>query len=271
MENKNRELIQKIQTKEEVFTIFSRATRQPFVICDPESFNDQVWIFEEKEELEKAVKPLTDRKNPVASIKVENKSFLSFYTTLYTLGVNSVVFYEKDKKTEIELEEIVKRPDFSALPEAKRPLLNPQLQLSGIYFMQEFRRGVEMDEKENLAELEEEVAANLVRSKFLLAVEKKQEGQEDKNVQVPYIKNQNGDVFQPAFSDAEEFRKFNKDKKLQALMVTFDNMEKVLIPVAKGIVINPNGFNLIVPKEKLGALQQRFQGKSPAADEEKSE
>ncbi len=122
--------------------------------------------------------------------------------------------------------------------------------------MQEFRRDVEMEEKKSLPELEEEVAANVVKSKFLLAVEKK--GEEEKNVQVPYVKNQNGDVFQPVFTDAEEFRRFNKEGKFQALLVTFENMEKVLIPIAKGIVINPNSFNLILPKEKMSALKQRF-------------
>lgn len=148
MDNVKKELIQKIQTREEVFALFSRATRQPFVICDAESFNDQVWIFENQEDLEKAAQPIAAEKNAVAGIKVENKSFLNFYTTLYTLGVNSVVYHEKDKTTELELEEIVKKPDFSVLPEEKRPLLNPQLQLSAIYFMQEFRRDVEMEEKE---------------------------------------------------------------------------------------------------------------------------
>ena len=133
MDDNRKELIRKIQTLGEVYTILSRATRLPYVICDPESFNDQVWIFESKEDLENAVKPLTDKKNPVAAIKVENKSYLSFYTTLYTLGVNAVVFYEEDKATELELEEIVKKPDFSSLPKEKQPLFNPQLQLSGIY------------------------------------------------------------------------------------------------------------------------------------------
>ena len=52
MDNVKKELIQKIQTREEVFALFSRATRQPFVICDAESFNDQVWIFENQEDLE---------------------------------------------------------------------------------------------------------------------------------------------------------------------------------------------------------------------------
>lgn len=256
MENVNKEVIRKIQTSEEVFTIISRATNQPFVICDPENFNDQVWIFENKEDLEKETKHLAEMKNPLAAIKVENKSFLSFYTVLYTLGVNSVVFFEKEKKTELDLEEIVKMPDFSALPEERRPLFNPQLQLSGIYFMQEFRRGVDLKEKINLAELEEEVAANMVKSKYLLAVQNAEDG--EKNVKVPYIQNQNGDIFQPIFTDPEEFRKFNSEKKFRALMVSFADLEKALIPTAKGAVINPRGFNLLIPKDKIPALRQRF-------------
>ena len=234
MDNARIELIRKIQTQKEVFTVLSRATRLPFVICDPETFNDQVWIFEEKEMLEETVKPLTEKKNPVAAIRVDNQSFLSFYTVLYTLGINSIVYYEKEKKTELELE------------------------LSGIYFMQELRRGVEMEEKENLRELEEETAANLVKSRYLVAVNKPEEGQDPKNVQVPYIKTQNGDIYQPIFSDAEEFRKFNKEKKFTGMLVTFENLEKVIIPVAKGVAVNPQGFNLVLPKEKIGAMRQRF-------------
>ena len=40
MDNNRKELIRKIQTLGEVYTILSRATRLPYVICDPESFND---------------------------------------------------------------------------------------------------------------------------------------------------------------------------------------------------------------------------------------
>ena len=54
MDDIRKELIRKIQTLGEVYTILSRATRLPYVICDPQSFNDQVWIFENKEDLEKA-------------------------------------------------------------------------------------------------------------------------------------------------------------------------------------------------------------------------
>ena len=62
MDNNRKELIRKIQTLGEVYTILSRATRLPYVICDPESFNDQVWVFESKEDLEKAF--CTNQINP---------------------------------------------------------------------------------------------------------------------------------------------------------------------------------------------------------------
>ena len=44
-----------------------------------------------------------------------------------------------------------------------------------------------MEEKPTLKELEEEMAANLVKSKSLLAVEAGQEGEQ---MQVPYIKDE---------------------------------------------------------------------------------
>ena len=49
----------------------------------------------------------------------------------------------------------------SKIEPAKRPLLNPTLELSGIYFMQELRRPVEKDQHGNLRELEEELIVNL--------------------------------------------------------------------------------------------------------------
>lgn len=166
---------------------------------------------------------------------------------------------KKTKKTEIELVDIVKKPDFSALPKEKQPVFNPQLQLSGIYFMQELRRGVETKEKEGIVQLEEEFAANLVRSRYLVAVQQPKEGEDRNNMQIPYVQNQNGDIFQPVFTDPEEFRKFNKEQKLQAFAVEFTNLEQIMIPAAKGFVVNPLGFNAIVQKEQLAGLKQRFQ------------
>lgn len=251
--------VKELQNRDMVYVAYSQVTKLPYVTCAEETFNDQAWVFSTEEGIKEYGKKLLDDKILLMGMRYEKKDYPRFYGTLYAIGVNTVVWVDGEEMVEVDLSDIAKQTDMSKLPPEKRPLLNPSLQLSGIYFMQEFRRAVKMEEKENMAELEEEVAANLVRSRYLLAVQKREPGQEEKNVQVPYIKNKEGEIFQPVFTDAEEFRKFNKEKKLQALLVSFENLEKVVIPVAKGVVVNPQGFNLIVPKDKMGALRQRFQ------------
>ena len=112
---------------------------------------------------------------------------------------------EKEQTTEFELTEIVKRPILEKIPEDKRPLENPALQITGTYFMQELRREVPMEEKENIKELEEEMAANLVKSKFMIAVEKPQEGkteeeQKKEALKVFYLKSKEDKFMLPIFT-----------------------------------------------------------------------
>ena len=38
-------LMKSIQKKEEMIVAYCAFTNMPFVVCDPESFNEQVWIF----------------------------------------------------------------------------------------------------------------------------------------------------------------------------------------------------------------------------------
>ena len=84
-------------------------------------------------------------------------------------------------------------PDYNKLPEKQRPILNPQLQLSAIYFLQELRKpGVEPD-KEALKELEEEMSVNLVKSTYLMPVEVQEEKDAiTGNIRLLYVQNKKG-------------------------------------------------------------------------------
>ena len=46
MDKKKIEVLQKLQKMEAFYVLFSRGTNNPFIICDPDTYNDQVWIFE---------------------------------------------------------------------------------------------------------------------------------------------------------------------------------------------------------------------------------
>ena len=117
------------------------------------------------------------------------------------------------------------RPDMEAMRNDKLPRLNPELQLTAIYFLQELRRPVERDlaARKRLRTLEEEMAANLMRSRFIIVLDVEEDtkgGKTDgknRKAKVPYVKTKNGDVFQPCYTDFGEFQKFNaRNKKYEA-------------------------------------------------------
>ena len=150
------------------------------------------------------------------------------------------------------------------------PMLNTALQLTVIYFIQELRRPNQkkddMVRMKRLQELEEEMIADLVRSRFILAVDfskvegEIEPGKTNPNVQVPVVKAPNGDAFQPIFTDVWEFQKFHKNPevKLRMAPIEFKGLLGALVPQAKGFVLNPNGVNLILSREQLTAITKKF-------------
>ena len=158
--------VKELQNRDVVYVAYSQATKLPYVKCDEESYNDQAWIFSTQEGIKEFGKKLLEDKILLMGMKFEKKDYPRFYGTLYAIGVNTVVWVDGEEQVEVDLQDIAKQADMSKIEEAKRPLLNSTLQLSGIYFMQELRRPVEKDQHGNLRELEEELIVNLRKSEF---------------------------------------------------------------------------------------------------------
>ena len=45
-------VIKKLQNMEEMYAVYSAVTKMPFATCDEETFNDQVWVFADKEKVQ---------------------------------------------------------------------------------------------------------------------------------------------------------------------------------------------------------------------------
>ncbi len=257
-------LAKSIQRKKEIIVAYCGYTNMPFIQCDPDSFNDQVWIFDSEELLQEFAKPFTEKKLLLKGIKYLNKDFLGFFSLLYTLGVNELVFVGQAGTQKLELEALVRKPDHSALPLEKRPVVNPELQLTGIYFMQEVSRPVPIEEKTGLKELEEELAANLFKGRYILPIEllPGSESDEDKlknrKYRIPILKNKNNDILQPLFTDMAELAKFNKANQFKALVIPFGHLLRILVKDSKGFVLNPAGFHIAMPVELINGLTKRF-------------
>lgn len=258
-------MVRKVQSYKQLYAAFCVYTGMPLLICDPVSYNDQVWIFETSELLQEFAKKQAEKKVPVRGIEVKNKDFLRFFSSLHLIGVNELVFNMTDNQISMGLEALVQAPDYSKLKPEQRPVINPNLELTGLYFMQEAMRQVPPEQKEDLPELEEELSANMLKSRYIMPVELPEgsgtlaERLKEKNYRIPILKDKQGNAYQPIFTDPNELAKFSKGKKLSAIAVPFGELIKLLTKDAKGYMLNPNGFHIVMPKALLEGLEKRFQ------------
>lgn len=261
----NRLMIKKLQAMELFYSITCTLTRNTYVECDPETFDDQVYLFAEKSQAEAFSKDLADRQYPNTIARIDKKNMLSFYSGLYYIGVNRLAFHNGAGFTYLPLSAVVtmKQPPQQ---DNQPPRINSALQLTSIYFLQELRRpNQDKQDKQRIAslrEMEQEMLANVVRSRFILAVDASEakDASELKNpgksVKVPFLRTPNGTILQPAFSDIWEFQKFNAKNggQLRLLTVPFEKLLPTMIPNAQGFVLNPVGVNLVLGKTQLEAL-----------------
>lgn len=258
--------IKKLQKLDGFFTVFSPLTRKPYIHCDEETFDDQVYLFATENACKDFVTGQNEEKNPAVVMKIQQPQMNGFLNSLYALDVNMVVFSDDAGENRLELEELAKRPDMEKLAKEKIPIMNPQLTLTMIYFLQELRRPIKHD-MVHLRELEEEMIANLVKSHFILAVEAAQgENPEEptkvnlKNIKIPYIKNKEGDIYQPLYSDFSEFRKYTGSNapKLRMSSLSFFQLPQFLIKDSKGFVINPAGVNLVLTADQIQRITNAY-------------
>lgn len=234
-----KEILKTLQSAEELYVIMSACTKMPFVFCDPETCDDEVFLYESEEDIKREAKRFLDEKQPVQIAKIENKTFLAFYGSLYTMGVNCIVLNGyMENEARVQLTEFVKKPG-SNDPEKTPWIENPGFHLTSLYFMQEVRRQKLTDIPEDLKELLNEIQVNYERGTFLVVYSDK-EG-------VPLVKLPNEDTYQPIFTDLYEFKKFNGNNQFKAAAVAATKIPNMLAKEAKGVIVNPFGVGFQIP------------------------
>lgn len=254
-------IIKQLQNLNELFIIYSEYTKMPFIECDSETFDDQVHVFADEKELQEFAKPYTEQKILLGARKHTKPQAAAAFYGMYGMGVNAIVFHNNGTTARIQLEQIMKKPDMEKIMAEPLPIINPTLTLSALYFLQELYRPVKHDMAQ-LKELEEEMIANLVRSKYILGMmtvnpDEKFDPKDPKQPKrVNYVKDKEGQMYLPIFSDVTEFRKFHREnvKKMGMAVVTFDKLPKTIIKEAKGLVLNPASYRLQIGTEQLGKI-----------------
>lgn len=232
------ELLRRLTNPEsEFFVMMSACTKAPYIVCDPETFDDEVLLFFSEEEARKELTRLTEAKVPVTLAKLNTKQMLLFFTSLYTMGVNALLIFKDGETVIVQLDEIVKRKSKDQMPEGAAWVENPELHLTALYFGQALRSPSKEDVQSRLAELQEELTAHFKRGKFIFALGREEQG-------TPLVKLKDGKVYQPVFTDVLEFQRFNRENKFRPVVVEGTNLPKVLAKEANGVLLNMMSVNL---------------------------
>lgn len=251
------EFIKKLPTIDNYYVIFCDFTKMPYAECDEQTFDDKAFIFLKEGMAKKFIEEYKED-GMILSVKtVTRAEILGFLTSLPLLGINMASFRGNETHN-IQLDNIVKR---QYKKDAPKPVENPSLQLSMIYFMQAVRIAETEEENAIARQFEEEMMVNIARGHFLVPSREIEETDEEGNKKVAFlqVKNNNGDVFIPLFTDINEYFKFNsQDGTMKFLVLDFNKIYNTKVPQLAGFIINPGTISVLLNEQHLNAIQQAF-------------
>ena len=193
-EGKDRLLAQMKDAEGAVYALISGYTKEPYVECDGETYDDKVFVYLSEDAAKARVAELKEEKIPVGVAKILSNHMLLFFTNLYTMGVNALEIHYDDKMDLLQIDEFAKRRENPQVEEGKQWIENPQLHLTALYFAQEVRRPKELQDAKRMAQLQEEMSADFMKSKFIFALQQDGKG-------TPLVKLNTGDKYQLVFTD----------------------------------------------------------------------
>lgn len=263
---KDKEVMMNLVTGESFFVVGSAATKHPYVEWNKEDGEDQIYVCKTEESFRKKDKEFRDKKYPTLGIKVEQKDMKQFFVDLYSFGVSQVVIISDEEEYAVKMENVIPKPNFSHLPENQQPLLNPSLEISLIYFLQELSRQIPLEEKTNFKELEEEMIVNVANGSYLLPIRMTIEVGDDWNgkledgtFDIPYLTNKAGEYYLPIFADVVEFNKFNIKNELKATIIPFAQAQKMMNERVQGVIINPASMSFRLLPKTVDTMVKRVQ------------
>lgn len=194
---------------------------------------------------------------------------VEIFSNLYRSGFDIVVVDNGQRFVIIDLLDIIKKPDFSNVPEVNRPVLNPSLVAAANNFFQALssRRPVQV--------LERRMFKEIYNARFLLPIDRnslKVESngsgngevviKKDSVLNIPLITNENNRNYIAIFTDWDEFKKFDHELKFGGNIIKFEDL-RFFCKNNDGLVINPFGFNMILNEETLKLIEDVATGKIP--------
>lgn len=248
------DILENIRTQEKLWIAYSPATKNYYV--DYVDGRPTAFVFSEKEYYDAFQDYLIQQYVKITAVENPSEMRSAMFGDFYRSGFETVIVDNGQTFLIAEISDIAEKPDFSDMPEEKRPVMNPSLVCTADRFFQSYAA------KRATGDMEYNMLVEMYSGKYLLPILVKNEngvihevGTDGKPVAViPKIKStDDGKSIIPVFTDWNELKKFDRENQFKASTVNFDDIKKFC---ADGniVVINPFGFNMLIDKKSADII-----------------
>lgn len=261
----DQEFVTNLTHAENIYAIFCNYTHMPYVECDEETYSDMAYLFTDEEQAKEFVQTHNKGKQSLIAVKVDQNSAKHFLASLIADGFDLVNIHEnvdgKEETCNLPIEKLVTR---TLREGVKKPIENPALQLSMMYFLQQIQIAQTDEEKEESKSREEEMMANIARAVYLVPffeIEDESEENADgsRNISLMHLKNEAGETFIPLFTDLDEFLKIRpKEGTNNFLPMSFQKIREIKRDETVSFVINPGSVHLQLNQHNLEIVDSLF-------------
>jgi hypothetical protein len=261
------EFLSRIHRAEKIYVLYDRRTGYPMID------GGFVPVYLEKERAEKAVELykaqfrdciVAERDGEAAPLRENGAKPIALFDYFYYLGVENIVVDNGWYKG------IVKRSEMSAPMDwntdaSKTPPSNPALAFALTDYISELRWPVKYEKRDEIVKKKmERMMALIPKGRYMIpsrvadltkeqAEKLEKEGKKpQKQVQFPAIKV-GEKMYLPVFTDLFEYSKKFGKSDMKPVGFEYKNLERLIAGGMEGIVINPNGQGIVVPKDKMQA------------------
>lgn len=260
------ELLSRIRDAKDLFVLYDMSTGYPFI---DHGFAN---VYFEEELAEKARKLFESqyRKLIVRKVKVENEEAPTnvrrgFFDYLYYIGIENLIVDNGAYRARFKRNEIVVSPmDWSGEKKDASPV-NPALNFAMLDFLAELRWPVNYEKRPDVLKAKEMRMLSLIRNaSFIIPmqhegpVEVLPDGRmkmgKDTKLKFLIMKTNDEKQFLPIYTDAIEFSKKLTGSEWNAAVFRYQDILR-FVQDKDGIRINPNGQGIVMPKDRMMALE----------------
>lgn len=252
-------LIERLKTEEPIWAVVCSYTKNywlEFVGAVPSTL-----LFTEKRFFEDFQEKCKEQGIEVTCTENNAEDRMLLLGDFYRSGFEGLIIDKGQPAVRMSLFALMKKPDFSKLPEIQRPVMNPSLVRAANQFFQLLKQ-----EKATL-EHQNNLFREIYNAQFLMAMDATNVDLEQKDSKtgkaivkegstfaMPTISNSENQHFYPVFTDWNELRKYDPEQKYNGMLVKLDDI-KHFIKQSDGAVINPYGANIVLSEERIKEIE----------------